>query len=188
MNLATTTQTQRRPSPRAADLVFGPLVAEHKDRLYRFVLRRIGCSTEAEEITQQAFVEAALNFDEYRGDSQLSTWLYGIALNLVRNHLTRAPQRRYRFEDEESLAELPGQAPDPERQLNLNQQVLLMQRELADLGPEMRELLLLVSLDEMSYEDAAAQLGLPVGTVRSRISRARAHLRARFAAAGMTRH
>lgn len=168
----------------ATDLVFNQLVADHQDRLYRFVLRRIGDATEAEDIAQQAFVEAALGYAEWRGESQLSTWLYGIAMNLVRNHLSRAPQRQYRFEDEDALAELPGHGPNPEQQLTLDQQMQLLQRELADLGPDMREVLMLVSLDELSYEDAAARLDVPVGTVRSRVSRARSQLRQRFAAAG----
>ncbi len=181
-----TTQTLRRPSPRAAEAVFGHLVAEHKDRLYRFVLRRIGDATEAEDIAQQAFVEAALNYDDFRGEAQLSTWLYGIALNLVRNHLSRAPQRQYRFEDEEALAELPGLGPTPEQQITLDQQMSLLQRELNDLCPDMREVLMLVSVDELSYEDAAARLNVPVGTVRSRVSRARSQLRQRFLAAGVS--
>lgn len=172
------------PVARSADRVFSELMAEHKDRLFRFVVRRIGCATEAEDIAQQAFVEAALGYDEFRGEAQLSTWLYGIAMNLIRNHLSRAPSRRYQFEDEDSLCDLPGHTPDPERQHLLTQQVQLLQRELADLLPEQREVLMLVSLDEMSYEDAAAQLSVPVGTVRSRVSRARAQLRQRFSAAG----
>ncbi|MBI5259176.1 MAG: sigma-70 family RNA polymerase sigma factor [Burkholderiales bacterium] len=168
----------------ATDLVFNQLVAEHQERLYRFVLRRIGDATEAEDIAQQAFVEAALGYAEWRGESQLSTWLYGIAMNLVRNHLSRAPQRQYRFEDEDALAELPGHGPNPEQQLTLDQQMQLLQRELADLGDDMREVLMLVSLDELSYEDAAARLDVPVGTVRSRVSRARSQLRQRFTAMG----
>lgn len=172
------------PVARSADRVFSELMAEHKDRLFRFVVRRIGCATEAEDIAQQAFVEAALGYDEFRGEAQLSTWLYGIAMNLIRNHLSRAPSRRYQFEDEDSLCDLPGHTPDPERQHLLTQQIQLLQRELADLLPEQREVLMLVSLDEMSYEDAAAQLSVPVGTVRSRVSRARAQLRQRFSAAG----
>lgn len=172
------------PVKRSADHVFTQLMAEHKDRLFRFVVRRIGCATEAEDIAQQAFVEAALGYDEFRGEAQLSTWLYGIAMNLIRNHLSRAPSRKYQFEDEDSLCELPGHTPDPERQHTLTQQIQLLQRELADLLPEQREVLMLVSLDEMSYEDAAAQLSVPVGTVRSRVSRARAQLRQRFSAAG----
>ena len=78
----------------AADpnVIFSELFGEHRDRLYRFVLRHIGDSTEAEELAQQAFVEAARTFEQFRGESQLSTWLYGIAMNLVRNHL--AARRR----------------------------------------------------------------------------------------------
>ena len=171
-------------APRPSDLVFRQLVAQHGQRLYRFVLRRIGDATEAEDLAQQAFVEAALGYGEFRGEAQLSTWLYGIALNLVRNHLSRAPSRRYQFEDEETLGELPGHTPDPERQHTLNQQMQLLQRELAELMPEMREVLMLVSIDELSYEDAAARLCVPVGTVLSRLSRARSQLRQRFTAAG----
>lgn len=165
--------------------IFGALMLEHRERLTRFVQRRIGDCGEADDIVQQAFVEAALNYGEFRGEAQLSTWLYGIALNLVRNHLSRSPSRRFQFEDEEALVELPGNTPCPERQLSLNQQVQLLQRELADLSGEMREVLMLVALDELSYEDAAARLNVPVGTVRSRVSRARSQLRERFAAAGM---
>lgn len=171
-------------APAARDLVFRDLVDQHRDRLYRFVLRHIGHATEAEELAQQAFAEAARTYENFRGESQLSTWLYGIAMNLVRNHLTRAPQRLYRFEDEDALAELPGAEADPEQQLAMTQLVRLLDDELRDLMPEMREVLLLVALDDISYEDAAALLSVPIGTVRSRVSRARSHLRRRLAAAG----
>jgi RNA polymerase sigma-70 factor (ECF subfamily) len=62
--------------------------------------------------------------------------------------------------------------------------VRLLERELAGLMPEMREVLLLVAMDDMSYEDAAALLNVPIGTVRSRVSRARCHLRRRMQSAG----
>ena len=138
----------------------------------------------SEELAQQAFAEAARTYENFRGESQLSTWLYGIAMNLVRNHLTRAPQRLYRFEDEDALAELPGAGADPEEQLAMTQLVRLLDDELRELMPEMREVLLLVALDDISYEEAAALLSVPIGTVRSRVSRARSHLRRRLAAAG----
>lgn len=166
------------------EAVFRDLVAAHQDRLYRFVLRHIGHATEAEELAQQAFVEAARTYENFRGDSQLSTWLYGIAMNLVRNHLSRAPSRQYRFEDEECLEEVAANVPDPEHQASMTQLVKLLEAELADLMPEMREVLMLVALDDMSYEDAAALLSVPIGTVRSRVSRARSHLRRRMEAAG----
>jgi len=167
-----------------ANRVFRELVSQHKERLYRFVLKHIGHATDAEDLAQQAFAEAARTFETFRGESQLSTWLYGIAMNLVRNHLSRAPQRLYRFEDESALDDTPAGGANPQQQLELTQLVRLLDRELAGLMPEMREVLLLVALDDMSYEDAAALLAVPIGTVRSRVSRARAQLRHRFEVAG----
>lgn len=173
-----------QPAKPRVDMVFRELVAKHKERLYRFVLKHIGHSTEAEDLAQQAFVEAARTFETFRGESQLSTWLYGIAMNLVRNHLSRAPQRLYRFEDESALDDTASDMADPCEQLEMTQMVRLLDNELAELMPEMREVLLLVALDDMSYEEAAELLSVPIGTVRSRVSRARAQLRRRFEAAG----
>lgn len=167
-----------------ANAIFRELVDGHRDRLYRFVLRHIGHATEAEDLAQQAFVEAARTFEQFRGESQLSTWLYGIAMNLVRNHLSRAPQRLYRFEDEAALDDTASPTANPEQQCGLTQLIGLLQIELNGLMPEMREVLLLVALDDMSYEDAAALLSVPIGTVRSRVSRARSHLRTRMQARG----
>lgn len=80
------------PAPALPDLnrLFRGLVQQHGERLRRFVARHVGNPSEAEELAQQAFVEAACTYASFRGDSQASTWLYGIALNLVRNHLSRA--------------------------------------------------------------------------------------------------
>lgn len=174
------------PTAPSADTVFRDLVQLHRDRLYRFVLRHIGHATEAEDLAQQAFVEAARTYEQFRGESQLSTWLYGIAMNLVRNHLTRAPHRVYRFEEDSVLENEPSACPDPEQQCAMSQLVALLNSELDGLMPEMREVLLMVALDDMSYEEAAALLSVPIGTVRSRVSRARAHLRSRMAARGGT--
>lgn len=172
------------PAEPRVDTVFRELVAQHKERLYRFVLKHIGHSTEAEDLAQQAFVEAARTFETFRGESQLSTWLYGIAMNLVRNHLSRSPQRLYRFEDESALDDTPSDMANPCEHLEMTQMVRLLDNELAELMPEMREVLLLVALDDMSYEEAAELLSVPIGTVRSRVSRARAQLRRRFEAVG----
>ena len=75
-------------------------------QIHQFVYRHIGHATDAEDLAQQAFVEAAKAYETFRGASEFSTWLYGIAMNLVRNHLSRAPHRVHRFEDDEVLAEL----------------------------------------------------------------------------------
>ena len=166
------------------DVVFKDLLTRHRDRLYRFVLRHIGHAAEAEDLAQQAFVEAARTYENFRGESQLSTWLYGIAMNLVRNHLSRSPQRVYQWEDEGALDNTAATGANPEQQCAMTELVRLLERELADLMPEMREVLLLVAMDDLSYEDAAELLSVPIGTVRSRVSRARSHLRRRMQLAG----
>jgi RNA polymerase sigma-70 factor (ECF subfamily) len=156
------------------------LVNDHQNRLYRFIVKNIGYGSDAEDLTQQAFVEAVKAYDTFRGASELSTWLYGIAMNLVRNYLSRSPHRRYVFEDEESLADIQSNNPDPSEQLAQTQLIRSLQKEINHLPAEMRDVLLLVALDDLSYEEAASMLSIPVGTVRSRVSRARATLRKRL--------
>ena len=166
--------------PLSAELVFRDLFDTHRERLYRFVLRHIGHATDAEDLAQQAFVEAARTYAHFRGESQLSTWLYGIAMNLVRNHLSRAPHRVHRFEDESALDDEASSAAGPEEQCAMTQLIGQVNEELDGLMPEMREVLLLVALNDMSYEEVAELLSVPIGTVRSRVSRARGHLRRRM--------
>lgn len=165
--------------------LFRTLVEQHSTRLFRFIIKHIGNTTEAEELTQQAFVEAVRSYRSFRGESQLSTWLYGIALNLVRNHLSRAPERRYEFMGDASLdlQEAPG--PSPQEALEQRQAVRALSDALDELPEHMRELLMLVGLNDISYEEAAVLLSVPVGTVRSRLSRARSALRDRMQAKGL---
>ena len=78
--------------PRAQDdqeILFRELMRDHQKRLYRFVIRYIDHPDDAADITQQAFVEAARTISTFRGDSKLSTWLYGIAMNMVRNYMRK---------------------------------------------------------------------------------------------------
>ena len=163
-------------------MLFRQLVRDHQTRLYRFIVKNIGYGSDAEDLTQQAFVEAAHSIGTFRGNSELSTWLYGIAMNLVRNYLSRAPQRRYTFESEDVLADRASDRPDPGEQLAHTQTLRALQQEVDDLPAEMRDVLLLVALEELSYEDAAVMLSIPVGTVRSRVSRARSTLRKKLGA------
>ena len=163
--------------------LFKELVQQHKTRLYRFIVNNIGYGSDAEDLTQQAFVEAAKAYESFRGASEFSTWLYGIAMNLVRNYLSRAPHRRYTFVDEQALESTIADNPDPCEQMAQSQALRVLQREIDDLPAHMRDVLLLVALDEVSYEEASVMLSIPVGTVRSRISRARATLRKRMEAA-----
>ena len=167
------------------EILFRELMRDHQKRLYRFVIRYIDHPDDAADITQQAFVEAARTISSFRGDSKLSTWLYGIAMNMVRNYLSRAPHRVYRFESDEILGGLAGAELDPSDSLAQKELLELVECAFAGLPQEMSEVLSLVAIDEISYQEAADILAIPLGTVRSRVSRARAVLRTHFQQAGI---
>lgn len=168
-----------------AEVLFRDLVKEHWTRLHRFIIKNIGNQSDAEDLTQQAFTEAVRSLESFRGQSELSTWLYGIAMNLVRNYLARAPHRRFDFTDDSELEHSASEQPNPEEQAEHTQRLGALAAALEDLPPRMREVLLMVAVDELSYEDAAVLLTVPVGTVRSRLSRARAALRAKLERQGI---
>ena len=167
------------------DRLFRELVAQHRVRLQRFVVNHIGHHDDADDIAQHAFLEAVRSIDRFRGDSELSTWLYGIAMNLVRNYLNRAPHRLHHFETDDTLVAMPSQTGDPSDLLATQQILRSLIESLSELPSSMREVLILVAVEECSYEDTAAILSVPVGTVRSRLSRARAALKARLRSAGV---
>ena len=175
----------RAPYELDQEALFRELIAQHQRRLYRFVIKYIDHPDDAADITQQAFVEAARTIATFRGDSKLSTWLFGIAMNMVRNYLSRAPHRVHKFETDDSLIGIASAELDPSDSLSQRELLVMAEKAFSDLPIEMSEVLGLVAVDEISYQDAAEILCIPLGTVRSRVSRARAVLRAQFEQAGV---
>jgi RNA polymerase sigma factor (sigma-70 family) len=172
--------------PSACEDLFRQLVAQHQSRLYRFISKYVDHPDDAADIAQQAFAEAARTIATFRGDSKLSTWLFGIAMNMVRNYLSRAPHRIHKFETDESLAGLMSSDIDPGEHVAQREMLQLVIDAIKQhLPTEMREVLMLVAIDEISYQDVATMLRIPLGTVRSRVSRARAVLRAHFERTGV---
>ncbi|HVZ45041.1 MAG TPA: RNA polymerase sigma factor [Ramlibacter sp.] len=166
-----------RLDPVANDLLFRGLVKEYGASLYYFVLKRVGHPDDAADITQQAFVEAACSLTSYRREAEISTWIFGIATNLARNHVNRAPQYRHRFETDEILEGCESPDLSPCESMSQRQALDLVSEAIATLPLEMSQALKLVAVEELSYEDASIELNVPVGTVRSRVSRARAAVR-----------
>ena len=164
----------------AADGPWRSLVAAHRAKLQHFIQRHIGHPDDAEELAQQAFMEAVKGYAGFRQEAELSTWLYGIAKNLVRHYLSRSPRRCYEFCGEESLLDVWDQAPTPLEALEQGQQLQALAQSLSELSGPMRDVLWLVTVDGLSYEAVAQQLSIPIGTVRSRVSRARSQLRTRM--------
>lgn len=158
------------------------LTPEYRRSLYYFVLRRVGNPDEAEDIAQQALVEAAHHIDRFRGEAEVTTWVHGIALNLARNHLSRSPQRRMVFESDEVLEACESPNSDPCDQAVQRQALVHLGEAMRSLPEGSVQALMLVAVDGLSYEEAATELSVPIGTIRSRVSRARAEIRQRLQA------
>ncbi|VVE47844.1 RNA polymerase sigma factor RpoE [Pandoraea iniqua] len=159
-------------------MLISRMFEEHGRRIYRFIFRHIGNHGDAEDIAQQVFLDASRGIDSFRGESECSTWLYGIALNQVKNYLNRAPSRRFVFEDYELMDEAQIAENDVEGLAIQKEFFEIIHTQIAALPTDMREIITVIGIKEMSYEEASATLHIPIGTVRSRLSRARVALRA----------
>jgi RNA polymerase sigma factor (sigma-70 family) len=149
-------------------------VAALRPAVYRFLLKATGNPAEADDLTQDTLTQALKALPAFRGECRLSTWLFGIGLNIMRNHVRLA---RHRLEvSDPALAEIPG-GEDPATHLLRSREHLMLRQAIDRLPAEFREAILLVSIEELSYEEAAAALDIPIGTIRSRMSRGRALLR-----------
>jgi RNA polymerase sigma factor (sigma-70 family) len=156
---------------------FGALFDRHARLIYNYCFRRIGNWATAEDMLSIVFLEAWRRRDKELAAAKALPWLYGIATNVVRNQ--QRSERRYTA----ALRRMPKIEPEPdfaEAAITRSDDERLAQATLALLGKLPRreqEVFVLCTVEELSYQDAALALGLPIGTVRSRLSRARSHLR-----------
>jgi len=166
----------QRGEKRAFDL----LVTKYQRRLGRLLSRFIRDSSDVEDVTQEAFVKAYRALPSFRGESAFYTWLYRIGINTAKNFLS-ANGRRHMLnsevvdEDGETF-DVSSQIPDintPETEL-MNRQILeTVNSAVAELPEELRTAITLREMDGLSYEEIARVMDCPIGTVRSRIFRAR---------------
>lgn len=157
---------------------FCELVERFQGRLYNSMLNIVGSHDEAEDVVQESFVQAYLKLNSFQGNSQFFTWLYRIAFN---NALSRQRRRRPEMSLDQSR-ELTGHDPEdrvdaPDEQMLRDERVTLVHSALKMLTDQHRHILILREMDEMSYEDIAELLSINIGTVRSRLARARAQLK-----------
>jgi RNA polymerase sigma factor (sigma-70 family) len=170
---------------RAGDTeAFGELFERHGRTIYNYCFRRVGNWAAAEDLVSIVFLEAWRRLDKPLPSGKELPWLFGIATNVVRNR--RRAERRYAA----ALRRIPEPEADPNFAEDSDQRVddeELMGRALeflARLPRREQEVFSLCVWSELNYEDAAAALRIPVGTVRSRLSRARARLRELGSAVG----
>lgn len=161
-----------------ADESFCQLVERFQSRLFNSMLNIVGSHDEAEDVVQESFVQAYLKLDTFQGNSKFFTWLYRIAFN---NALSRQRRRRPEMSIEQSR-ELSGHDPEdrteaPDEPLLRDERVMLVHNGLQMLSEEHRHILVLREMEEMSYDEIAVLLSINIGTVRSRISRARNQLK-----------
>ena len=159
---------------------FDLLVSKYQRKLGRLISRFVRDSGEAEDVTQDAFIKAYRALPGFRGESAFYTWLYRIGINTAKNHLLankrRAPTSTpFDVEDAESFEEasLLREVSTPENELMSKQVVDVVQSSLQQLPEDLRSALMLREIEGLSYEEIASVMNCPVGTVRSRIFRAR---------------
>ncbi|MGJ3263443.1 MAG: sigma-70 family RNA polymerase sigma factor [Salinarimonas sp.] len=160
------------------------LHARHATKVFRFVLRLVRNEAVAEEVTNEAFVEIWKSAGRFRGGSAVATWLLSVARNKAIDRLRKRSEESL---DEEAAARLPDDADDPEVELAKRDKGALMRRVIASLSPVHREIVDLVYYQEQSVAEAAAVLGVPENTVKTRMFYARKQLARLFADAGIDR-
>jgi RNA polymerase sigma-70 factor (ECF subfamily) len=169
---------------------FNQLVRLHQAAVFRQLLRVIGDPAEAEDLAQEVFVTVFKAIDTFRGDSRLATWIHRIAQNHARNRLKYHGRHKRRGDapldetTEESVAvpETGSRLPRPDHALEAQQAEVHIRLAITQLDPEQRTLIVLRDLENMTYEEIQEQTGLPSGTVKSRLHRARVALQERFRA------
>ena len=174
---------------RRDEAAFNELVHRHQAQVYRLLLRMLGDSAEAEDVAQEVFVSVFKSIDGFRGDSALSTWLYRIAANHAKNRIKYLARRARDAEQpldehaETRAAAVFTARPDgPDQLVESRQAGGHLERAYASLDSEQRVLLTLRDMENMSYEEIRQITGLPIGTVKSKLHRARMALHERFLA------
>ena len=159
---------------------FDLLVRKYQHKVVKLVLRYVRNPAEAEDIAQEAFIKAYRALPQFRGDSAFYTWMYRIAINTAKNSLASRDRSPIRYDldltdpEESHSVQSRLQDPDTPEGMALTEEIRLIVNSAIDALPEeLKTAIVLRELDGLSYEEIAAAMECPVGTVRSRIFRAR---------------
>jgi RNA polymerase sigma-70 factor, ECF subfamily len=159
---------------------FDLLVRKYQHKVVKLVLRYVRNPAEAEDIAQEAFIKAYRALPQFRGDSAFYTWMYRIAINTAKNSLASRDRSPIAYEldlndpEESHGVQARLQDPDTPEGMALTEEIrLIVNSAIEGLPEELKTAIVLRELDGLSYEEIAAAMDCPVGTVRSRIFRAR---------------
>lgn len=172
---------------RQDEAAFNELVRLYDKRVFRLVLRMLNDRAEAEDVAQEVFVTIFKAIGNFRGDSKLSTWIYRIATNHCKNRIKyldrRARGKKSELDEvsehaamESASMSSSAQVARPDEQAEANQIEGIVRAAIAELDEDQRELVILRDVENLSYEEIQQITGLPEGTVKSRLHRARLSL------------
>ena len=185
MKQETTTDQELVAHARSGDTkAMDQLLARHEVRIYRYGLRMCGNEDDARDVLQETLVAAFRNLASFRGDSQLTTWLYQIARSFCIKHRRRHEGEPVHHESVEAVEvkQVPAEEPSSDNRTHARQVTKLIQAAISTLQPDHREALVLRDVEGLSAEEAAEVAGIEVPALKSRLHRARTALKQQLAA------
>ena len=173
---------------------FDQMVVKHKDKLFNMVYWFLGDYQEANDCSQEIFIKVFKSIKKFRSESSFSTWLYRIAINTCKNRLKSSAYRWKKktvpLENPESLEQgnlyykIQNDSPSPANELEKKERLMMIQKAINGLPQEQNRVIVLRDIQGLSYQEIVDVTGLNIGTVKSRLARARMELRKNLAPSG----
>jgi len=159
---------------------FDLIVKRYKNQLLNFVYRFLGNAEEAEDLVQETFLRVYRNRKAYQKVAKFSTWIYTIAGNLAKTELRKRKRRKFFSISDlgynEKDYDISDDAYNPEKDVDSRMKEEIIHREIEELSPKFREVILLRDVQQLSYEEISQIVKIPLGTVKSRVNRGRLKL------------
>jgi RNA polymerase sigma-70 factor (ECF subfamily) len=159
---------------------FDLIVKRYKNQLMNFVYRFLGNSEEAEDLVQETFLRVYRNRRAYQKVAKFSTWIYTIAGNLAKTELRKRKRRKFFSISDlgynEKDYDISDEAYNPEKEVDSRMKEEIIHREINQLSPKFRQVILLRDVQQLSYEEISQIVKIPLGTVKSRVNRGRLKL------------
>ena len=159
---------------------FDLIVKRYKNQLLNFVYRFLGNAEEAEDLVQETFLRVYRNRKAYQKVAKFSTWIYTIAGNLAKTELRKRKRRKFFSISDlgynEKDYDISDEAFNPEKDVDGRMKEEIIHKEIDDLSPKFREVILLRDVQQLSYEEISQIVNIPLGTVKSRVNRGRLKL------------
>ena len=164
---------------RGDDRAYKKLMAKYHDAIHNFVYRMVHDREQVEDLTQEAFIKAFSSLKNFNEEFAFSTWLYKIATNNCIDYIRKKKLQMYSIDkpieskDSDFTFELPDESYEADQELISDQRTVMLRKAIDRLPEKYRRVIFLRHVEEKSYEEIAAQLKLPIGTVKAHIFRAR---------------